>query len=81
MAKAVVLAVSAAKSLRTVPPKDSAAILSKLESYARGERQDVVKLVGSPLRRLRHGAWRAVFEERKNEIVVLAVSHRRDAYR
>jgi len=39
-------------------------------------------LAGYPkLRRLRHGDWRAVFEETVTAIDVLIVRHRREVYR
>jgi mRNA interferase RelE/StbE len=81
MTKALAFTRSATKSLRSLPRKDAQAIIAKLEAYARGEREDVVRLVGTDMLRLRHGDWRAAFEETRTEIIVLAVAHRREAYR
>lgn len=72
---------SAAKALRAIPKKDAQALIAKLTAYADGEPQDVSMLKGSSYRRLRHGNWRAVFEETATEVSVLAVANRREAYR
>jgi mRNA interferase RelE/StbE len=79
--KAVTVLRSARKALAAMPPRDALAITAKLRSYAAGERQDVTRLAGSTFFRLRHGDWRAVFEESETEIIVHAVAHRREIYR
>jgi mRNA interferase RelE/StbE len=79
--KAITVLRSASKALVTMPKKDALAITSKLRAYAGGEKQDVVRLSGSAFLRLRHGDWRAVFEETETEIIVHAVAHRREVYR
>ena len=79
--KAVSYKRSAVKALRSVPAKDRKAIIAKIEDHAAGGKQDVTVLVGTALVRLRHGNWRAVFEESDDEIMVMAVAHRRDIYR
>jgi mRNA interferase RelE/StbE len=79
--KTVTYKAPALKALRKIPAKDSAALGAKVESYASGIRQDVVPIVGSTAKRLRHGDWRVIFDETETEIVVLAIRHRREAYR
>jgi mRNA-degrading endonuclease RelE of RelBE toxin-antitoxin system len=64
-----------------MPAKDAQAIVAKLESFAEGERQDVVKLQGSDLYRLRHGNWRAILAMDDEAITVAEILNRRDAYR
>jgi mRNA interferase RelE/StbE len=72
---------TALKDLKAMPRTDSAAIRSKLESFAKGEPQDVTKLQGSDGYRLRHGDWRALMIVDEKEITVAAIRHRREAYR
>ena len=79
--KTVTVLRSAKKALAAMPTKDALAITAKLRGYAAGEQQDVVRLTGSTFLRLRHGDWRAVFEESEVEITVHAVAHRREIYR
>ncbi len=64
-----------------MPTKDRKAIAAKLEAYAEGKPQNVIDLKGSPFKRLRHGNWRAVFEETGEVILVLDIAHRREIYR
>ncbi|MGB8366607.1 MAG: type II toxin-antitoxin system RelE family toxin [Rhizomicrobium sp.] len=71
----------AIKALKAMPAKDRNAIMNKLEAFAAGEPQDVSALKGSAFFRLRHGDWRAVFEQDEQEINVLDVAHRREIYR
>ena len=71
----------AIKDLKKIPTKDSKAIRAKLENYAAGGIEDVKALQGSDLLRLRHGNWRAVFEEDGTIIAVLKVAKRGEVYR
>ena len=75
----LVLSPRAIKNLKSIPAKDRAAIITKLEIYAETGMGDVIKLVGYPYFRLRHGDWRAILEM-TGEIVVLRILHRREAY-
>lgn len=69
----------ALKDLRSVPTHDAAAIMAKLETFARTGAGDVKKLQARDEYRLRHGDWRALFEMR-GDVVVIRVLHRREAY-
>jgi mRNA interferase RelE/StbE len=66
---------------KVMPKADSEAIRAKLESYAKGEPQDVTPLKGSDLHRLRHGDWRAILKIDAETITVAEIKHRREAYR
>jgi mRNA interferase RelE/StbE len=79
--KRVTVLRSARKALAAMPSRDALAITAKLRSHGAGEKQDVTRLAGSTFLRLRHGDWRAVFEESEIEIIVHAVAHRREIYR
>jgi mRNA interferase RelE/StbE len=80
--KAIAYSRGALKALRSMPKKDGEALLMKLEAYAsQGRSQNVTKLVGSQMLRLRHGDWRAIFEESDAEIIVQAIGNRREVYR
>ena len=79
--KAVRYTRTAIKALKKIPAKDRDAIMTKLDAYAAGKPQDVSALKGSMFFRLRHGDWRAVFEENDEVILVLDVGNRREIYR
>ncbi len=77
----IVIGRQAAKDLRSMPEKDAAAVLDKLEAYAASGVGDVVELKGQTgTFRLRHGDWRAIFEI-VGHVLVLRVAHRREVYR
>jgi mRNA-degrading endonuclease RelE of RelBE toxin-antitoxin system len=40
-----------------------------------------LRLAGSDMLRLRHGDWRAVFEDTREQIIVHFIGHRREIYR
>ena len=63
-----------------MPVVDQTAIVGKLVRYAEIGTGDVIKLVGEPGYRLRHGDWRAVFEL-MDDVYVVRIAHRRDVYR
>ncbi len=79
--KAVSYKRTAIKALKKMPGKDRDATMAKVEAYAAVGSADVKALKGSVFFRLRHGNWRAVFEETATEITVLDVAHRREIYR
>ena len=56
--KAVAYTRMALKDLKALPKADAEAIRKKMVSFASGEPQDVTKLKGLDLYRLRHGDWR-----------------------
>jgi mRNA interferase RelE/StbE len=80
--KSLIFLAKAAKQLEAVPKKDRLALLGKLHRYASGERDglDVKKLKDRDGFRLRHGVWRAIFNENNEVISVIKVGHRRDIY-
>jgi mRNA interferase RelE/StbE len=53
---------------------------ARLAEYAASGKGDLRRLKGRPGVRLRVGDWRVVFDERRDEIVVMAVGHRREVY-
>lgn len=79
--KALLYSRSALKALAKMPRHDSRALRDKLEGFARGEQEDIVKLKGSDGYRLRHGDWRALLSIGEADIRVEAIVHRREAYR
>jgi len=79
--KVLLYSKGAVKTLGRMPKHDGQALVAKLESYARGEPQDVIKLKGSDAHRLRHGDWRALLTVTKTEVRVEIIVNRREAYR
>ena len=69
----------ALKDLRSMPAKDSTAIVAKLEAFSATGAGDVKKLQDCHQYRLRHGDWRALFEM-AGEIIVVRVLHLSQAY-
>ncbi|MBZ0111482.1 MAG: type II toxin-antitoxin system RelE/ParE family toxin [Thermoanaerobaculia bacterium] len=80
----VVFKRSVAKDLRRLPKRDVAKILERLQALSTEPRlPGVEKLSGNSKYRLRQGVYRILFEiqDRRLVIVVVKVSHRREAYR
>ncbi|MGH8679943.1 MAG: type II toxin-antitoxin system RelE family toxin [Burkholderiales bacterium] len=82
---AVVFARSARKELQNLDPQAARRILKAIEALVANPRPSgVVKLEGaSDLWRIRVGEWRVVYRisDRDHLVDVIAVRHRRDAYR
>jgi mRNA interferase RelE/StbE len=82
---AVVFARSARKELQNLDPQVARRILKEVEALAASPRPSgVVKLEGTTdLWRIRIGEWRVVYRisDRDRLVDVVAVRHRRDAYR
>ena len=82
---AVVFARSARKELQNLDPQVARRILKAIEALVANPRPSgVVKLEGaSDLWRVRVGEWRVVYRisDRDRLVDVIAVRHRRDAYR
>ncbi|HEX2017625.1 MAG TPA: hypothetical protein VGO17_01675 [Aurantimonas sp.] len=76
----VVIHPVAEKALNRMPRRDSDAIKAKLWRYAETGQGDVKKLSGREEYRMRIGVWRALFVL-QNDMLVLRVAHRREAYR
>lgn len=82
----VVLKRSAQKDLEKVPKQTAYTIEAKLEQLAAGVNNlDVLKLTGyiEPKYRLRVGDYRVIFEIHEREIIILVIeiTHRKDAYK
>jgi mRNA interferase RelE/StbE len=57
------------------------AALDQLARDPLGLRNQIKRLQGDPAMRLRVGDWRIIFDASPDEIIVLAIAHRRDVYR
>ena len=81
----VVFARSARKELQNLDPQVARRILKRIEALVANPRPSgVVKLEGAAdLWRIRVGEWRVVYRisDRDRLVDVIAVRHRRDAYR
>ena len=81
----IVFARSARKELQNLDPQVARRILKQIEALVANPRPSgVVKLEGaSDLWRIRVGEWRVVYRisDRDRLVDVVAVRHRRDAYR
>ncbi|WP_113283687.1 type II toxin-antitoxin system RelE/ParE family toxin [Neorhizobium sp. 2083] len=71
----------ALKSLSRMQPKRQAAIKAKVDAFARGEKVDLKKLVGSPLVRIRVGDDRVIIDEQVNLVLVIDVGPRGGIYK
>jgi mRNA interferase RelE/StbE len=75
---------SVAKDLRSIPKKDVARILKRIEALRENPRgEGCVKLSAQERYRVRQGVYRIVYEIRENELVVMVVkiSHRSTVYK
>ncbi len=75
---------SVAKDLRSIPKKDVARILERIEALRDDPRgEGCVKLSAQERYRVRQGVYRIVYEIRENELVVMAVKigHRSAVYK
>lgn len=82
---AIVFARSARKELQALDPVVATRILKRIEALAMNPRPGGVKKLegASDLWRIRVGDWRVVYRlsDRERLIDVIAVRHRREAYR
>jgi mRNA interferase RelE/StbE len=76
----VVFGVAAARQWLELSPQIRDRINKKLDTFAATGHGDVKKLKGQPGARLRVGDWRVIFYEEADNIVVVAVGHRREIY-
>lgn len=75
---------SVAKDLRSIPNKDVARILKRIEALRTDPRaEDCIKLSGQERYRVRQGVYRIIYEIRENELVVMVikVAHRSAVYK
>ena len=84
MAKRVLWTSAARLDIRAIDRETALRLLKSLDRFQQTESGDVKQLEGfnPPQYRIRFGDWRLVFRKlRKDEIEILRVSHRRNAYR
>lgn len=75
---------SVAKDLRSIPNKDVARILKRIEALREDPRgEGCVKLSAQERYRVRQGIYRIVYEVRDNELVIMVikVGHRSVVYK
>jgi len=80
----IVITRSAEKDMDKISAADRARIIGKLEVYAANPEalaNQVKRLQGDPLLRLRVGNYRVLFTEDGIVITVIQVGHRKDVYR
>ena len=79
--KRVIYTKVAQKSLDRMQPRRQAAIKSKVDSFARGERVDLKRLTGGGLVRIRVGDDRVIIDEKTNLVLVINVGPRGGIYK
>ena len=82
--RTVVFAPEAAREFDALDPVVRGRVERALDELATNPiavRGQIKRLRGDPALRLRVGDWRIIFEPRRDEIVVLAIAHRREVYR
>lgn len=79
--KQIAIAPAAKKALRKMQAHRSAAIIAKVEAYARGERVDVKKLEGSEFFRIRVGQDRVIIDDQGNIIWIMDAGPRGGIYK
>ncbi|SER46828.1 mRNA interferase RelE/StbE [Nitrosomonas sp. Nm51] len=75
---------SVTKDLRSIPEKDVAPILKRIEALREDPRgEGCVKLSAQERYRVRQGIYRIVYEIRENELIVIVVkaAHRSAVYK
>lgn len=78
--KTVVFTPAAARQWTKLSREVRGRIDVRLTEFATTGHGDVRRLKGRAGARLRVGDWRVIFDDRRGEIVVMAVGHRRDVY-
>ncbi len=74
---------SVAKDLRSIPKKDVARILKRIEALRDAPRgEGCIKLSAQERYRIRQGVYRIVYEIREHELIVMVVKvgHRSEIY-
>ncbi|WP_075290108.1 type II toxin-antitoxin system RelE family toxin [Pararhizobium arenae] len=79
--KQIIYSREASKALARMQPHRQAAILRKLEAYARGETVDIKKMVGTRLFRIRVGGDRVVIDDNGVVVSVVEVGPRGSIYK
>jgi mRNA interferase RelE/StbE len=79
--KRVTYTKAAEKNLNRMQPVRRAAIVAKIEAFARGESVDIKKLVGSHLYRIRIGQDRAIIDDQGVVVMVMNAGPRGSIYK
>lgn len=79
--KKIAYSKDAAKALRKMQPKRAAAIVAKVEAFARGEAVDLKKLQGSEFYRIRVGQDRVIVDDQTMLVLVIKAGPRGDIYK
>ena len=72
---------AAARALRRMQPARAAAIIEKIEAFARGEQVDVKALKGSEYLRIRVGSDRVIVDDQMNVVDVIDAGPRGGIYK
>jgi mRNA interferase RelE/StbE len=78
--KPIVFTPAAARQWGKLSPDIRRRIEGRLMEFASSGKGDVRRLKGRAGARLRVGDWRVIFDETRDNIVVVAVGHRREVY-
>jgi len=78
--KSIVFTPSAARQWAKLSSDIRRRIDTRLIEFAVSGKGDVKRLKGRAGSRLRVGDWRAIFDEARGTIVIVAVGHRREIY-
>ena len=79
----ITLSDQATKDFESIPRSEKPKIYKKMQFLEKtGINYNTYKLQNSEFYRIRQGDFRIIFslDEEKNKIVILAISHRKDAY-
>ena len=68
------------KALRNMQKSRARAIIEKIETYARGEPVDAIKMSGSSFVRIRVGQWRVIIDD-EGVVLVIRIKPRGDVYK
>lgn len=79
--KAIRYTREAKKSLDRMQPKRKAAVLSKIEAYARGESVDIKKMQGCEEYRIRVGQDRIIINDQGVVVMVMSAGPRGGIYK
>jgi mRNA interferase RelE/StbE len=78
--KPILFTPAAARQWGKLSPDVRRRIDGRLTGFAASGQGDVRRLKGRAGARLRVGDWRVIFDETREQIVVVAVGHRREVY-
>ena len=79
--KQIEVTATAQKALRKMQPRRAAAIIAKVEAYARGEQVDIKKLQGRDFWRIRVGQDRVIIDDQGNIVWIIDAGPRGGIYK